>query len=240
MCRPIITCHRPGSISPARYPGVAASAAITNDSLAPPDQPRDPDGPRHPRSSTDPARSYSSSTRNAAVPGATSTGRYCHGEAKQSSSVQVPVCTVSSPMVPVCGQKTGDFTMPRRYSFELRAPNRSRGSAMPGDAGDVGEDPVIRAERAHLILSREYLRLMRENVLAINPMAADRVSLEYLKADLYRRAESLKDLPDAPLFFGRLDYREEPWDGSPGSEPAGGSGGSPPRASTAHRPAARA
>ena len=39
-------------------------------------------------------------------------------------------------------------------------------------------------------------------------MAADRVSLEYLKADLYRRAEALKDLPDAPLFFGRLDYCE--------------------------------
>jgi len=79
---------------------------------------------------------------------------------------------------------------------------------MPADAGDDGEDPVIRAERARLIQSREYLRLMRENVLAINPMAADRVSLEYLKADLYRRAESLKDLPDAPLFFGRLDYSD--------------------------------
>ena len=79
---------------------------------------------------------------------------------------------------------------------------------MPADAGDDGEDPVIRAERTHLIESREYLRLMRENVLAINPMAADRVSLEYLRADLYRRAESLKDLPDAPLFFGRLDYAE--------------------------------
>jgi DNA helicase IV len=49
---------------------------------------------------------------------------------------------------------------------------------------------------------------MRENVLSINPMAGDRVSLEYLKADLYRRAEALRDLPDAPLFFGRLDYRE--------------------------------
>ena len=82
---------------------------------------------------------------------------------------------------------------------------------MPADAGYDGEDPVIRAERAHLITSREDLRLMRENVLAINPMAGDRVSLEYLKADLYRRAESLKDLPDAPLFFGRLDYRDEPW-----------------------------
>src|SRR6202453_4692700 len=68
------------------------------------------------------------------------------------------------------------------------------------------EDPVLRRERAHLIKSREDLRIMREDVLALNPMAADKVSLEYLKADLYRRAESLKDLPDAPLFFGRLDY----------------------------------
>jgi DNA helicase IV len=72
-----------------------------------------------------------------------------------------------------------------------------------------GEDPVIRAERAHLVRSREFLRLMRENVLSINPMAGDRVSLEYLKADLYHRAEALRDLPDAPLFFGRLDYETD-------------------------------
>jgi hypothetical protein len=58
---------------------------------------------------------------------------------------------------------------------------------MPNGAGDDGDDPVIRAERVHLIQSRDYLRLMREDVLAINPMAGDRVSLEYLKADLYRR-----------------------------------------------------
>jgi DNA helicase IV len=71
-----------------------------------------------------------------------------------------------------------------------------------------GEDSVIGEERAHLTRSREFLHLMRENVLTLaeNPMAGDRVSLEYLKADLYRRAEALKDLPDAPLFFGRLDY----------------------------------
>jgi DNA helicase IV len=80
---------------------------------------------------------------------------------------------------------------------------------MPADAGEDGEDPVIRAERAHLTQSRQFLQLMRENVLAINPMAGDRVSLEYLKADLYRRAESLRDIPDAPLFFGRLDYDTE-------------------------------
>src|ERR1700746_1014637 len=72
------------------------------------------------------------------------------------------------------------------------------------------EDAVIDAERAHLTQSRHYLYLMRENVLnlARNPMAGDPVSLEYLKADLYRRAEALKDLPDAPLFFGGLDYSE--------------------------------
>src|SRR5215472_12869320 len=99
--------------------------------------------------------------------------------------------------------------MRRGYSFELRAEDRIKGVLMPADAGDDDEDPVIRAERAYLVEAREFLRQMRENVLAINPMAGDRVSLEYLKADLYRRAESLRDLPDAPLFFGRLNYDEQ-------------------------------
>jgi DNA helicase IV len=108
---------------------------------------------------------------------------------------------------------------------------------MPADASDDGEDPVIRAERAHLIKSREYLRLMRENVLGINPMAGDPVSLEYLKADLYRRAESLRDLPDAPLFFGRLDYGGPGGPGGSGgmaSPQAGGHRGVVPRGLTAH------
>src|ERR1700721_2804213 len=47
---------------------------------------------------------------------------------------------------------------------------------------------------------------MREDVLSLEAMAGDRVSQEYLKAELYHRAEALKDLPDTPLFFGRLDY----------------------------------
>jgi DNA helicase IV len=47
---------------------------------------------------------------------------------------------------------------------------------------------------------------MREDVLGLRAMAGDRVSEEYLKADLYHRAEALRDIPDAPLFFGRLDY----------------------------------
>ncbi|MBO0775544.1 MAG: AAA family ATPase, partial [Actinobacteria bacterium] len=72
--------------------------------------------------------------------------------------------------------------------------------------GRAGTDPVLAAEREHLRKSREYLRLMREDVLSLPALAGDRVSAEYLKADLYRRAEALRDSPDAPLFFGRLDY----------------------------------
>src|SRR5215469_12079337 len=67
-------------------------------------------------------------------------------------------------------------------------------------------DQVLVAEQDHLATSREFLRLMREDVLSLPALAGDRVSQEYLKADLYRRAQSLRDLPDTPLFFGRLDY----------------------------------
>jgi DNA helicase IV len=86
---------------------------------------------------------------------------------------------------------------------------------MPAHAQEQdAEDPVISAERAYLNESREFLRVMREDVLAINPevAAASALSLEYLKADLWRRAEALKDIPDAPLFFGRLEYAEAPWE----------------------------
>jgi DNA helicase IV len=65
---------------------------------------------------------------------------------------------------------------------------------------------VLTAERDYLGHSREFLRLMREDVLGLRAMAGDRVSEEYLKADLYHRAKALRDIPDAPLFFGRLDY----------------------------------
>ncbi len=107
------------------------------------------------------------------------------------------------------------------------------GSAAPGSAaGEPGgpPDPVLAAERDHLRRSREFLRLMRENVLGLRAMAGDRVSEEYLKADLYRRAEALRDIPDAPLFFGRLDYADDVKDpaglqaGTAG-QPAGGDGG---------------
>ena len=50
---------------------------------------------------------------------------------------------------------------------------------------------------------------MREDVMSLKAMGGDPVSEEYLKADLYHRAEALKDIPDAPLFFGRLDYANQ-------------------------------
>src|SRR5215467_4063140 len=84
-------------------------------------------------------------------------------------------------------------------------------------ADDGGAEEVLAAERDHLATSRDFLRLMREDVLSLPALAGDPVSQEYLKADLYRRAEALKDLPDTPLFFGRLDY--EPGRTRPAGEP---------------------
>jgi DNA helicase IV len=78
--------------------------------------------------------------------------------------------------------------------------------ASPHRAGTQAADPTLAAEQEHLSSSREFLRLMRENVLSLRALAGDPVSEEYLKADLYRRAEALKDLPDTPLFFGRVNY----------------------------------
>jgi DNA helicase IV len=81
---------------------------------------------------------------------------------------------------------------------------------MPSATDDTGADQILTAEREHLVRAREYLRLMREDVLALPALAGDHVSEQYLKRDLYRRAQSLRDLPDAPLFFGRLDYEAAP------------------------------
>jgi DNA helicase IV len=73
-----------------------------------------------------------------------------------------------------------------------------------------GLDPILTAERDQLRRSREFLHMMREDVLSLKAMGGDPVSEEFLKADLYHRAEALKDIPDTPLFFGRLDYAAPP------------------------------
>jgi DNA helicase IV len=95
------------------------------------------------------------------------------------------------------------------------AGRRQEGAGQRAGCEPGGEDPVLVTERAHLRNSREFLRLMRDDVLSLRALAGDRVSQEYLKADLYRRAEALVDLPDTPLFFGRLDYAGTA--GDPGS-----------------------
>ena len=110
-------------------------------------------------------------------------------------------------------------------------PTTAPGRAEPGGS----PDPVLAAERDHLRHSREFLRLMREDVLGLEAMAGDRVSQEYLKAELYHRAQALRDIPDVPLFFGRLDYAEgvvmnpetsPAGTGQPGEDAKGGDGGS--------------
>jgi DNA helicase IV len=97
--------------------------------------------------------------------------------------------------------------------------------APPHNPPAVPPDPVLVAERDHLRRSAEFLRLMREDVLGLRAMAGDRVSEEYLKADLYRRAEALREIPDTPLFFGRVDYAagvaDPPAAGTGSQRPAG-------------------
>ena len=77
----------------------------------------------------------------------------------------------------------------------------------PASSGPAEADDILAAEREHLRRSRDQLGLMRADVMSLRAMGGDRVSTEYLKAELYWRAEALRDLPDTPLFFGRLDYR---------------------------------
>jgi DNA helicase IV len=81
--------------------------------------------------------------------------------------------------------------------------------ASSDSAGPTAPDDILTAERAHLSSSNDFLRIMREDVLSLRALGGDPVSEEYLKADLYRRAESLKDLPGTPLFFGRVNYEEQ-------------------------------
>jgi AAA domain/UvrD-like helicase C-terminal domain len=92
------------------------------------------------------------------------------------------------------------------------------------DTERSGVDPVLTSERDELRRSREYLALMREDVLSLKALAGDPVSEEYLKAELYHRAEALKDIPDAPLFFGRLDYTAPSGTGQPEAGGAGDDG----------------
>ena len=90
----------------------------------------------------------------------------------------------------------------------------ARAQLSPSSAAGSGADPTLAAEREYLSAGRQFLAQMRADVLALPALGGDRVSEEYLKRDLYRRAEALTDLPDTPLFFGRLDYAAAQPDGT--------------------------
>ena len=74
-------------------------------------------------------------------------------------------------------------------------------------SGTQADDPLA-AERAHLGHARQCLEAMREAVRTLKPQGGDPVSTEYLKAELFRRAQALLDDPSTPLFFGRVDRDE--------------------------------
>jgi DNA helicase IV len=83
------------------------------------------------------------------------------------------------------------------------------------------DDPLAR-ERSHLAASRSALRAMREDAeaLDIRDVTANWVNAEVLARQIEERIESLADLSDTPLFFGRLDYLH-----APGSDRAEGAEG---------------
>jgi hypothetical protein len=105
----------------------------------------------------------------------------------------------------------------------------------PPGTGPAPDADVLTAERAYLLRSREFLHLMREDVLSLKALGGDPISAEYLRAELYRRAEALKDLPGTPLFFGRLDYRADVPPGANGpADVSGQAGGGLPHGETFH------
>ncbi|HEY6793805.1 MAG TPA: AAA family ATPase [Kineosporiaceae bacterium] len=67
-------------------------------------------------------------------------------------------------------------------------------------------DPVLTAEQRYLENARAQLARMRRNTLSLEAHGGNPVSTEYLKATLWRRAQSLIDDPSTSLFFGRTDH----------------------------------
>ena len=79
-------------------------------------------------------------------------------------------------------------------------------------AADPAEDPELDAERAFLAKSRAALARMHEDVLSVETLLLggedndERFTNESYVRARWLRAQSLVDMPDVPLFFGRIDY----------------------------------
>src|ERR1700689_3531675 len=74
---------------------------------------------------------------------------------------------------------------------------------MSGSGGTPEE--MLAAEARYLTYARGCLAEMLETVRSLDPQGGDPVSTEYLKSELARRAEALREVPGVPLFFGRID-----------------------------------
>lgn len=71
-------------------------------------------------------------------------------------------------------------------------------------------DPEVLAERKYLTAARDALRTMHDDVaattLVMSGDAKDEFNDEAVFRNRLRRLADLADIPDAPLFFGRLDF----------------------------------
>src|SRR5580692_3665124 len=72
------------------------------------------------------------------------------------------------------------------------------------DPDQAAQDTLV-VERRYLEYARRCLAQMLETVRSLDPQGGDPVSTEYLKSELARRAEALREVPGVPLFFGRID-----------------------------------
>ncbi|MFD6426154.1 HelD family protein [Streptomyces sp. NPDC060198] len=89
----------------------------------------------------------------------------------------------------------------------MSAPHTAESGTPTDPPADRITDPLAR-ERGHLAASRTALRVMREDVQAldIRDVTANWVNAAVLQAQIDERIKALADLSHTPLFFGRLDF----------------------------------
>lgn len=75
--------------------------------------------------------------------------------------------------------------------------------AKPGSG--TSPEGTLAAEARYLTYARRCLAEMLETVRSLDPQGGDPVSTDYLKSELARRADALREVPGVPLFFGRID-----------------------------------
>ncbi|MFI2126556.1 HelD family protein [Streptomyces sp. NPDC020299] len=82
------------------------------------------------------------------------------------------------------------------------------------DSGELGLDGVLGEEQAYVAVCRAAMARQVEDadeqVVAGETVSGDGASAEALGRYLRTRARDMREEPDSPLFFGRLDFDDEP------------------------------